>query len=81
MIRATVTVKVSDQQTAISIIRSTQPDNVKVKGLAVTARASRKRASFYISHDGRIETFISTLEDMLRCIQAAEGTLQEIVKK
>lgn len=81
MIRATVTLKVSDQQTARSIIRSTQPDNVKMKGLAITARALRKRASFYISHDGRIETFISTLEDMLRCIQAAEGTLQKIAKK
>ena len=81
MIRATVTLKVSDKQTARSIIRSTQPDNVKMKGLAITARALHKRASFYISHDGRIETFISTLEDMLGCIQAAEGTLQKIAKK
>ncbi len=81
MIRATVTVRVSDQQTKRSLIRSLQPDNVRMKGLAITAQALRSRAAFYISYDGRIETFISTLEDMLRCIQAAEGTLQAVAKK
>ncbi len=81
MIKATVTVKVSNPQTARSIIGSIQPDNEKMKGLTVTATASHNRASFHISHDGKIETFISTLEDMLRCIQAAEGTLQGIAKK
>ena len=80
MIRATIRVKVSDQATARSMISSTQPDNVKMKGLAVTARAFPRRASFHISYNGRIETFISTLEDMLRCIQAAEGTLQKVTK-
>ena len=80
MIRATITVKVSDRATARSIIRSTQPDSGKMKGLTATARASPRRASFHISYNGKIETFISTLEDMLRCIQAAEGTLQRITK-
>ena len=81
MIRGIVSVRVSNRETARSIIGSMQPDNGNLKGLQVTARALHNRASFYISHAGRIETFISTMEDMLRCIQAAEGTLQEIAKK
>jgi len=30
--------------------------------------------------DGKIETFISTLDDMLACLQAAKGTLNRINK-
>ncbi len=80
MITATVKVKVSDAAMARSLIKSVEPDNVNMKGLTVNGRASAKRASFNISYNGKIETFISTLEDMLRCIQAAEGILQKITK-
>ncbi len=80
MIRATIKVKVSDLAMSRSLIKSTEPDNVKMKGLRVTCRATPKMASFNIFFDGRIETFISTLEDLLRCIQAAEGTLQGIMR-
>ena len=81
MIKGIITVRVPNQERARTIVGSVQPDNENLKGLAVTGRALRNRASFYVSHAGSIETFISTLEDMLRCIQAAEGTLQEIAKK
>jgi hypothetical protein len=49
-----------------------------MKGLVVKGHASVREASFTISFDGRIETFISTLDDLLRCIQAASATLSTI---
>jgi hypothetical protein len=65
---------------AKSIIECVEPDNAKMKGLTITSRAKPTIASFHISYTGRIETFISTLDDLLRCIQAANATL-EIIKK
>jgi hypothetical protein len=35
-------------------------------------------ARFTIQYDGRIETFISTMEDLLRCIQAATMMLNKM---
>jgi hypothetical protein len=65
---------------AKTIIESVEPDNTKMTGLTITSRASPTNATFRITYTGRIETFISTLDDLLRCIQAANATL-EIIKK
>jgi hypothetical protein len=51
-----------------------------MKGLRITSRATPTNASFQIDFTGRIETFISTLDDLLRCVQAANATLG-IMKK
>jgi hypothetical protein len=64
---------------AKTIIESVEPDN-KMKDLTITSRATPTNASFHISYTGRIETFISTLDDLLRCVQAANATL-EIIRK
>jgi len=64
---------------AKTIIESVQPDN-KMNGLTITSRAMPTNASFHISYMGRIETFISTLDDLLRCVQAANATLGIIRK-
>lgn len=66
---------------AASIAQSIEPDNIGMKGLKVEARVSAKNAYFTITHSGKIETFISTLDDVLRCIQAARSTLHKIVKE
>jgi hypothetical protein len=46
-----------------------------MKDLRIRSRATRNGAFFSIAYDGRIETFISTLDDLLRCVQAADATL------
>jgi hypothetical protein len=63
-----------------SIVKSLEPDNAEMKGLDIATRATAKYASFSITYDGRIETFISTLDDLLRCVQAADATLGMIRK-
>ena len=64
-----------------SIVKSLEPDNAEMKGLNILTRATANYMSFSIVFDGRIETFISTLDDLLRCVQAADSTLAMISKK
>jgi hypothetical protein len=66
---------------AQSIVQSIEPDNVGMEGLKIEPRISKENAYFIITHSGKIETFISTLDDVLRCIQAARATLHGIVKE
>ena len=81
MIKARIRIRVPSRDVAVSIAKSIEPDNVGMKGLTIDSRASVKNAYFTIAHQGKIETFISTLDDVLRCIQAARSTLHGIVKE
>lgn len=81
MIKARIRIRVPSRDVAVSIVKSIEPDNVGMKDLTIDSRASVKNAYFTIAHQGKIETFISTLDDVLRCIQAARSTLHGIVKE
>lgn len=81
MIKARIRIRVTSRAMAASIVQSIEPDNVGLKGLKIEPRISTKNAYFTITHSGKIETFISTLDDVLRCIQAARSTLHGIVKE
>ena len=81
MIKARIRIRVNGRDMAASIVQSIEPDNFGMKGLKIEPRISAKNAYFTITHSGKIETFISTLDDVLRCIQAARSTLHKIVKE
>lgn len=81
MIKARIRIGVPSRDVAASIVQSIEPDNVGMKDLTIDSRVSVKNAYFTIAHSGKIETFISTLDDVLRCIQAARSTLHGIVKE
>ena len=80
MIRASVKIRTASHRAARTLVECVEPDNVKMNGLRITSRATVNNASFHISSAARIETFISTLDDLLRCIQAANATLGMIRK-
>lgn len=80
MIKAKIRVAADSQEVSKAIIRSVDPDNVGLKGLHVTSRASSKNAYLSMSSDGSVETFISSLDDLLRCIQVARATLKTLSK-
>ncbi len=65
---------------AQSIVKCVKPDNGKMKGLTIKSRAMPDSALFHIRHSGGIETFISTVDDLLGCIRAANATLGMIKK-
>ena len=80
MIKARIRIRITNRAMAESIVRSIEPDDIGMEGLKIEPRISNKNAYFTITDSGKIETFISTLDDVLRCIQAARSTLQRIVK-
>ena len=81
MIKARIRIRVTSRDMAASIAQSIEPDNIGMKDLRFEPRISAKNAYFTITHSGKIETFISTLDDVLRCVQAARSTLHKIVKE
>lgn len=81
MIQATLTIRTSSTKMAKSIVDSVTPDNKNMKGLSITNRANPSYARFVIRYDGRIETFISTMEDLLRCVQASTVMLNKMPRE
>ena len=80
MIRARVNLKVSDPRVSKSIVEAVRPDNLKMDRLQVVGKSSSHAATFVLTYDGAIETFIFTLDDLLRCLQAARDTLESVTK-
>ncbi len=80
MIRANIKIATPNKATSRSLVESVQPDNVNMKGLKVKCKAMERAASFTLEFRGKIETFIFTLDDLLRCLQAAKETLDKVSK-
>ena len=78
MIKANLVIPTRNKSSSESLVESVQPDNLKMKGLVVTGKPSDHNASFRLEYEGKIETFISTLDDLLRCLQAAKETLEKV---
>jgi hypothetical protein len=80
MIRASIHLRVSDHKVSQSIVQAVRPDNLKMDRLRVLGRSSPYAATFAVAYDGPIETFIFTLDDLLRCLQAARDTLESVTR-
>ena len=78
MIRARVRIPTRNKATSSALVSSVQPDNLNMKGLKVKGKALDRSASFTLEFGGKIETFIFTLDDLLRCLQAAKETLERV---
>jgi hypothetical protein len=78
MITAQIKIATTNKATSRSLVASVQPDNLNMKGLNVKGKALDRSASFSLEFDGKIETFIFTLDDLLRCLQAAKETLEKV---
>jgi hypothetical protein len=78
VIRAQIRISTPNKATSKSLIASVQPDNLNMKGLRVKGKALDHSASLTLEFAGKIETFIFTLDDLLRCLQAAKETLEKV---
>jgi len=78
VITAQIRISTPNQVTCKSLVESVQPDNLNMKGLKVKGKALDRSASFTLEFGGKIETFIFTLDDLLRCLQAAKETLEKV---
>jgi hypothetical protein len=78
VIKARIRISTPNRATSKSLVASVQPDNLNMKGLRVKGKALDRSASFSLEFGGKIETFIFTLDDLLRCLQAAKETLEKV---
>jgi len=78
VIRAQIKISTPNKATSRSLVASVQPDNLNMKGLKVKGNALDRSASFTLEFGGKVETFIFTLDDLLRCLQAAKETLEKV---
>ncbi len=79
---ATITLEYRDQQTAKAIADAVSPDNFKAPaGLTVKTEQEGNRVITAIKLDGKMATFIATIDDLLSSVSTAEKTLQIIKRK
>ncbi|MCS7386424.1 MAG: KEOPS complex subunit [Candidatus Methanomethylicota archaeon] len=65
-----------DDEVAEAIACAVEPDNLQApRGLAVAARKVDGEVEVEIECEGKVETLLQTLDDLLSCIQAAEKSL------
>ena len=62
---------------SLSLLKSIEPDN-RISQLSIVGHATHTSLDLDVKLDGSVETFISTLDDLLRCLQVAMGTLATI---
>ncbi len=65
-----------DNRLSKAVAEALGPDNLKLpKGLRVSTKSSEKAMVSEIEMDGRMETLLATLDDLLSCTLAAEIVL------
>ncbi len=80
MNKARLTLRTSNGRLSLSLIQAVEPDNF-ASGLRIHGKQTSKGAQFRIEQNGKVETFISTLDDLLACLQAAKSTLSRVEAK
>lgn len=74
--RAKIVCAYESDSTSRSIAAALHPDNLQVpEGVQVVTAARGKQVITKIEVDGRIETLLATLEDLLSCTSTAESVL------
>ena len=78
---ATITLEYADAKTADAIANSVSPDNFKTPtGLAIKTKRKNSSVLTEITAEGKLSTFIATIDDLLFCVSTAEKTLRTIAK-
>ena len=79
--KATIKLKYSDAETAEAIANAVSPDNFKTPiGLVIKTARGNNIVLTEIMAQGKLSTFIATIDDLLFCVCTAEKTLHTIKK-
>jgi hypothetical protein len=80
-LEATIKLEYNDAKIAQSIASAVSPDNLKApSGLTVTTQTIGNQVVTKITLDGKLATFIATIDDLLESVSTAEKTLH-VAKK
>jgi len=80
-LEAEITLEYDDVKIAEAVAKAVSPDNFKTpEGLLIKTMRIANKVSTHIRSQGKFQTFIATIDDLLFCVSTAEKTLQ-ITKK
>ena len=78
---ATITLEYTNAKTADAIANAVSPDNFKTPtGLAIKTARKNSQVVTEIRAEGKLSTFIATIDDLLFCVSTAEKTLRTLTK-
>ena len=78
---ATITLEYGDQKTAKAIANAVSPDNFKTPtGLTIKTARKNNHVLTEVKTEGKLATFIATIDDLLFCVSTAEKTLRTVTK-
>jgi hypothetical protein len=76
-LEAEIILEYDETSTAEAVARAVSPDNSKTpKGLSVKTVWKSNKVITRIKFDGKLQTFIATLDDLLFCTGTAEKAVQ-----
>jgi len=77
-LRARVRCLYRKKEVAEALVKALSPDNVGGKGVELRTVRRGREVITTVRMEGRIETLLATLDDLLACTEAAEGLLEEV---
>ena len=78
---AAITLEYRDEKTAEAVSNAISPDNFKTPiGLKVKTVREKRKVVTQIQCEGKLATFIATIDDLLFSASTAEKTLQTLRK-
>ena len=78
---ATIKLEYSNPKTADAIADAVSPDNFKTPtGLTIKTERKNSQVVTEMKAEGKLSTFIATIDDLLFCVSTAEKTLRTVTK-
>ena len=78
---ATITLEYDNAKTADAVANAVSPDNFKtLTGLSIKTASKGSQVLSEVKAEGKLSTFIATIDDLLFCVSTAEKTLQTVIK-
>jgi len=81
-LEAKIQLEYRDEKTAHAVAKAVSPDNLKTPaGLTVETTKEGSKVITHIRCEGKLSTFIATIDDLLFSAAIAEKTLNTIITK
>jgi hypothetical protein len=78
-VEAELTLQYSDEETAMAVVEAISPDNYQIpEGLELNVEREKTKISVMVSCPKGVGSLISTLDDLLSCLAAAEKALNSL---
>ena len=78
---ATITLEYGSEKAAGALANAVSPDNFKTPtGLTIKTERKNNYVITEVKTEGKLATFIATIDDLLFCVSTAEKTLRIVTK-